>query len=155
MGRKYAYDGEGMSEKGKNILALCVAAAILIAIFIFVPGFASDDAEKLYGTWERTDGVYQVYEFSTNGAVVLSNETVNFSGKYTVNGNKLHVQLADREADCTFSFDGDILVIVNEKGEESRLKKVDREGIDFESEAQSEIQSTEQTENVTENVPQE
>lgn len=125
MGRKYAINGEKLGEKGKNIIALGAAALLLVIIFIFVPGLANDDAGKLYGTWERIDGTYQTYEFSTNGALVLSDDKVNFSGKYSVEGNMLHVQLADRVADCTFYFDGDILVIVNEAGEESRLKKKD------------------------------
>lgn len=121
---KYLAEQNTLNEKSKNLIAFGMVAIIMILIFIFVPTLASDDAEKLYGTWARTDGAYEIYEFSPNGSVVLSNETVNFSGKYSVNGDKLHVQLADREADCTFYFDGDILVIVNQSGEQSRLEKV-------------------------------
>jgi len=121
---KYLAEQNTLSEKSKNLIAIGMVAIIIILIFIFVPTLATDDAEKLYGTWVRTDGAYEIYEFSPNGSVVLSNETVNFSGKYSVKGDVLHVQLADRVADCTFYFEGDILVIVNQSGEQSRLEKV-------------------------------
>lgn len=121
------FDGilEKMSKRTKEIIAVVFFIVVLVIVFAVFASSSTDEKEKLYGTWQNTAGQNEVYEFAPNGAVVLSNDKVNFSGKYTADNEKLHVQLADREADCTYYFEDGFLYITNENGKKSRLKRVD------------------------------
>ena len=120
---------KNMGNKTRSILSIAVAAVVLIIIFAVVLATSTDKTEQIYGVWKNTAGESEIYEFSPNGAVVLSNDKVNFSGKYTIDDEKIYVQLADREAECTYYFENDKLYIINEKGEKSCLEKVDNDKI--------------------------
>lgn len=112
-------------KKFNNKKIFIIAASSVVFVFLIILAtLLFSHSNDIVGVWFDIDDPGYTYEFAKNGAILISNEGLNYSGKYTINGDTLEMQFADKTSTCIFSVNRDgTLSITNESGETSTLQK--------------------------------
>lgn len=97
----------------------------LFIFFLLLTACSSDPSKKILGTWQETAGDKIVVEFLDDGTFSLKRGIQSMSGKWSILGDgRLKIEVSafgmTQIQTAKIQFDGDQLLLTDEKGETTR-----------------------------------
>ena len=113
--------------KSMRIVALCLAVVMMLALF----AGCSSEEKKLIGTWYELDSegnkTNTKIVFAKNGEGTFSGDGLTGTIKWSVDNGKISLTVSvcgsAQQTEGTYKFDGDNLILVDEKGNETAYSK--------------------------------